>query len=178
MTAVGMGVVYARTSGGIPLRRPLAAAEREQLLARHYHPHHKLLLEAVDASLRDHGRCLVLDGHSFPSAPLPYELDQSPQRAEICIGTDDFHTPGWVAAVFTEVFRQAGFTVALNRPFAGAIVPLEHYRRERRLTSIMIEINRALYLDEASGNPLRSFGHLARQIHLACRRACWMVMQE
>jgi len=178
MAALGMGVIYARTSAGSPLRRPLAAAERERLLARHYHPHHKLLLDATDAALRVHGRCLILDGHSFPSAPLPFELDQDPDRAEICIGTDAFHTPPWVEAIFISVFRQAGFTVACNRPFAGALVPLEHYRRESRVASIMVEINRATYLDEGSANPLGSFGRMARRIRRACRAACWMAMRE
>ena len=178
MTALGMGVIYARTSDGSTLRRPLAAAERERLLTRHYHPHHKLLLDAVDAALRVHGRCLILDGHSFPSAPLPFELDQDPQRADICIGTDAFHTPRRVEAIFTTVFRQAGFSVTCDRPYAGSIVPLEHYRRERRVASIMVEINRAIYLDETSASPLRSFGAMARRIRLACREACWMVMRE
>ena len=34
----------------------------------------------------------------------------------------------------------------LNRPFSGAIVPEKYYNRERRVISIMIEINRGLYM--------------------------------
>ena len=46
---------------------------------------------------------------------------------------------------------QAGWTVAVNRPFAGALVPMAHYRRDARVRAIMIEVNRRLYLDEQTG---------------------------
>lgn len=177
MAAAGMGVIYGRTSDGSPLRRPLDPTERERLLATHYHLHQRRLLDATNAALRRHGWCLVLDGHSFPPAPLPCERDQDPERPEICIGTDAFHTPDWVRAAFVEVFRQAGFSVSCNRPFAGAMVPLEHYQREKKVLAIMVEVNRVLYLEPGSAVPRRSFRHLAGRIRSACCEASWMVMQ-
>jgi N-formylglutamate deformylase len=177
MAAVGMGVIYARDSGGDHMRRPLDTAEREELLVKHYYPHHKRLLDAANASLRAQGWCLILDGHSFPSVPLPFELDQDRVRAEICIGTDVFHTPDWILTVFTAVFRQAGFTVSINRPYAGAIVPQEHYQRERRTLAIMVEVNRGLYMEPDSAVPRRSFDQLARRIRAACCEASCAVMR-
>jgi N-formylglutamate deformylase len=93
MAARGMGVVYTRTSEQTPLRRTLAAHEREELLARWYRPHHAGLTAAVAAAIGGRGHCLVIDAHSFPARPLSYELDQNPDRPDICIGTNDFHTP-------------------------------------------------------------------------------------
>ena len=37
-------------------------------------------------------KVLIIDCHSFPKYPLPYELNQQTDRPEICIGTDSFHT--------------------------------------------------------------------------------------
>ena len=35
----------------------------------------------------------------------------------------------------------------INRPFAGSIVPMKYYRKDIRVMSVMIEINRRLYID-------------------------------
>jgi N-formylglutamate amidohydrolase len=50
-----------------------------------------------------------------------------------------------------------GFSFAVNRPFAGCIVPLAHYRKKRNVCSIMLEVDRRLYLDEETGKKSGSF---------------------
>jgi hypothetical protein len=39
-------------------------------------------------------------------------------------GTDAFHTPRDVAAAFVDSILEAGFTVEVDHPFSGALVPL------------------------------------------------------
>ena len=53
---------------------------REELLQRFYVPHHQKLTEVVDNMLQVHGRCLIIDGHSYPAVTLPYELQQKSAR--------------------------------------------------------------------------------------------------
>ena len=177
MAPKGMGVIYTKTAEGTPLRKAPAAGERESLIDRYYRPHHNALADAVDAALRRHGRCLIIDCHSFPALPLPYEEDQSLERPEICIGTDACHTPAWLTALGRWAFEKAGFTVAIDRPFSGALVPERHYRKAKAVHSIMIEIRRDLYMDEDSGRKTSDFepfvsrcrsvlGHLAKGWHL------------
>jgi N-formylglutamate deformylase len=107
--------VYTKTSHGLPLRDEAEAArERDALLARYYRPHQAALEAATAAALAAHGRCLVVDCHSFPSRPLPYEFKVSADRWKVvhrpavCIGTDmtlppnapfahpGMHTPPWL----------------------------------------------------------------------------------
>jgi N-formylglutamate deformylase len=71
MAARGMGAVYMATTQGTPLRASLSASQRAELLARFYVPHHAALEAATHAVLHATGQCLILDGHSFPSDPLP-----------------------------------------------------------------------------------------------------------
>ena len=40
------------------------------------------------------------------------------------------------------------YSSARNGPFSGTIVPLKHYRKDQRVQSLMIEINRKLYVKE------------------------------
>ena len=160
MSRIGMGVIYERTSDGRRLRRALDATRRESVLKKYYEPHHAALTTAVDRALSQHGRCLLFDIHSFPSRPLPYELDQEPDRPDICLGTDEFHTPTSLLEVARRAFESEGLSVAVNRPFAGALVPMKFYRGETRVSALMIEVNRRLYMDEEAGERSPGFQDL------------------
>ena len=108
MAEKGMGAVYTKTSDGRPLRKALSDQEREDLLATYYRPHHEALAAAVEAVLAARGCCLIVDCHSFSSRPLPHELDQSHERPDICIGTDEYHTPGWLSDMALSLFQGGG----------------------------------------------------------------------
>ena len=165
MVKQGMGVIYERTSAQVQLRYGPSPTERAALVDGYYHPHHEALTSAVADSLADHERCLIVDGHSFSSVPLPHEFDQDPDRPDICIGADGFHTPADLIEQTAALFREVGWRVEVNRPFAGAIVPLAHYGQDRRVSSIMIEVNRRLYMDETTGDKRTDFERV--QLELA-----------
>ena len=157
MAKRGMAAVYVKTHDGRSLRRVLAPDEKQALLDTYYSPHHQRLSEAVYFELATTGASLLLDCHSFPSTALPYELDQSPTRPQICIGANNFHTPSDVAELLVQHFKSAGLTVELNRPFAGAIVPMKYYHQDARVISVMLEINRSLYMEENTGGKTDKF---------------------
>ena len=92
------------------------------------------------------GHCLIIDGHSFPAWPLPYELQQTAFRPDFCLGTDDFHTPEELVERVEKELESYGYSTARDQPFSGTIVPMQHYRKNQRVQSLMIEINRWLYL--------------------------------
>jgi len=169
MAAKGMGVVYTKTSDQRPLRRPISRAEREALVSEYYVPHHRKLNAAVARALSSSGKCLIIDAHSFPSAPLPYENDQGPERPAICIGKDEYHTPAELERAAVEAFRREFDRVAVNRPFSGALVPDDYYRKDKRVRAIMIEVNRSLYMDEATGQKSAGFGEVKALIRRALR---------
>lgn len=158
MAKCGMGVIYTSTSEKEVLRDNPSASERAELIAEFYKPHHEALTQAVDSCLLSSGVCLVLDCHSFPKYPLPYELDQDPNRPDICIGTDDaFHSPPWIGQLSQDYFQTAGYSVAINRPFKGALVPEKHHRVTPNVYALMLEVNRGLYMDHLTGERRADF---------------------
>ena len=169
MSQKGMGAIYTKTSSGQDLRGPLSNEERAALVKTYYEPHHRHLNDAVREALISSERCLIVDCHSFPSKPLPYECDQSPDRPDICIGTDEFHTPSWLKNLAVTLFQEAGFRVALDWPFSGSLVPQPYYRVNGAAWSVMIEVNRSLYLQEDSGKLSRSFESLRRKLSVLLR---------
>jgi N-formylglutamate amidohydrolase len=49
-------------------------------------------------------------------------------------------------------FRNHNLTVKINSPYSGTIIPLKYYQKDKRVKSIMIEINRNLYMDNGQVN--------------------------
>ena len=148
MSSVGMGVVYTQTHDSKTLRRPLSQQEREALLDDWYRPHHRQLTNVVENTLQCHGRCLIIDCHSFPKKALPYENSPGADRRDICIGTDEYHTPKQLADWLVNAFARSGRSVSLNSPFSGSLVPQAYYHLDKRVESVMIEVRRDTYIDE------------------------------
>ncbi|MEX1336105.1 MAG: N-formylglutamate amidohydrolase, partial [Candidatus Limnocylindrales bacterium] len=141
MAARGQGVVYWQGTRGQPIRS--ASAElRERYVEEGYRPYHAALDALVAAVLEAFGVCLIVDGHSFPSEPLPSELDQAPDRPDICIGTDELHTPVALADALEAAFAAEGYVVRRDAPFAGTFVPGGFYGTDERVRSVMIEVRR------------------------------------
>ncbi len=126
MRSRGMGAVYTRTSALEPLRADDPQKEA-QLLERWFVPYATALTELVDRTLEAFGRCVLVDLHSYPSVPLHYELDPGAPRPGVCVGTDPFHTPAALRDAVAGAFAGVPGGVALDTPFAGTYVPLDHY---------------------------------------------------
>jgi N-formylglutamate amidohydrolase len=130
MAQRGQGVVYTLTSHGEPLRHPPTPFEREALLDRFYRLHHARLTEHVAAALAAHRTALIIDAHSFPDRPLPMELDQRPDHPDICLGTDPFHTPAALVERLVAACDALGWSVQVDAPYAGAMVPCAQHGRD------------------------------------------------
>jgi N-formylglutamate amidohydrolase len=98
-------------------------------------------------------------------------VDPAVARPDICIGTDAFHTSGELAIAFVAAFQREGWSVDLNQPFAGALVPGSRYGQDRRVNAVMVEINRQLYLRESDATPLPTFATIAERVRNCCMAA-------
>ncbi|MFF7450259.1 MULTISPECIES: N-formylglutamate amidohydrolase [unclassified Streptomyces] len=145
MLAVGMGAVYTRTTHGEVLRA--ADTDPEPLVARFFRPYADAMTRAVTDRLAAVGRAVIIDVHSYPSRPLPYELHGDGPRPPVCLGTDTFHTPPALLAAAREAFGRTG----VDSPFSGTYVPLEFYGRDPRVAALMVEIRRDTYMSEPGG---------------------------
>jgi len=162
MSQKGMGAVYTKCSDG-SLLKSIPDAHRDFILKNYYDDHHLQLEAAVRLRLEQFGKCILIDGHSFPATPLPYEFDQNQERSDICIGTDEYHTPDYLSQTLINEFRKKGYSVSLNTPFSGSMVPNAFYRQEKKVESVMIEINRRLYMD-CNANKSQDYLKIRRDI--------------
>ncbi|WP_241980796.1 N-formylglutamate amidohydrolase [Cryobacterium sandaracinum] len=128
------------------------SAADEKLPMDYFTTYSARFTQLVDATLAVHGRAVIFDVHSYPEAELSDELSDELHgggyRAPLCVGSEPFHASvdllATVGGCFPDLDAQA------NAPFAGSYVPLKHYRSDARVSSVMLEIRRDVYLDEAT----------------------------
>jgi N-formylglutamate deformylase len=149
MAAVGMAAVYTHGTRGQRIRAD-DPDHRDALLAAYYAPWADAVADLVDARLAATGRAVLLDVHSYPSAPLPYELHADGPRPAVCLGTDPAHTPPALVDAARAAFAPVG-TVGLDSPFRGTYVPLRHYGADPRVYALMLELRRDGHLVEPDG---------------------------
>jgi len=78
-----------------------------------------------------------------PDAPFPSDIDED---IDICIGTDAIHTPLKLIEITVNHFSEKGVSVKINEPYSGTMVP-EHHKENVLVQSIMIEVNKKLYVN-------------------------------
>lgn len=149
MAASGMGVLYEKKDNGERLRI-IEDQLRELILAGYYRVHHQHFTESVKEQLKENGSVLIIDCHSFPSRPLTRDLNKDESRPDYNIGTDPFHTPVVLVEHAKHFFEKRNLSFGIDWPYSGSIVPAEHYLKDRRVQTIMLEINRKLYLKEGT----------------------------
>ena len=161
---VGMGATYEKTTRGAPLRN-LSLLRREELIKNYYNPHHQIFNEKVSQILKRFNRCVIIDGHSYPTIPLPTQINYQ-STPEIGIGTDDLFTSPQLIELTEKYFKSHGFDVQLNEPFTGTIIPSEIYNsKDTRVQSVMIEVRRDLYINEHTAEKNSQFEAIKKLVH-------------
>lgn len=154
MFKYGRGFYYTKTDNGELLRENLNGS-KEAIYNEYYLKHHEILTHLVDQKLNDNQFPLIVDCHSFADIPFKSDIEQGGERPDFCIGTDAFHTPKWLVDMAFTFLTNQGYSVKINYPYAGTIVPMKHYQKNENVHSIMIEINRKLYMEDGIINDIK-----------------------
>ena len=164
MSAYGMGAVYLKTKDELFLRDVNEyTKEREKIIEEFFNPYLIKIETEIEGLLRKFGKCFIVDGHSFPLIPSPYE-NANLIRPDICLGYDSYHGPKEILDGLTDIIKGQGFSVSHNTPFSGSYVPGKFYRKNHKVKSLMIEINRGTYMDERMGTKGLRFEKMKRVV--------------
>ncbi len=157
--ASGLGVIPRVVAQGRPIysgKIPRLVAQRR--IADVWGPYHNALMDLMRGARADFGRAILVDLHSMPHEALDGVVKKGAPRPDIVIGDRFGRTaaPDLVAQV-EEVFRDEGFVVARNTPFAGAYVVQKYGRPSRGHHAMQIEIDRSLYLNSETISPNENY---------------------
>ena len=155
MAKYGMGMCYTHLDNG-QIMRNTTPVLRKKIKMDYYNKHHALLEKGTTETLSKNNKVIITDCHSFPDLPLNRDLIKETPRPDFCIGTDDFHTPGRLVNSLLESISKQGYTVKINNPYSGTIIPQKYFQKDKRVQGIMIEVNRKLYMDTAYSGIIRN----------------------
>ena len=115
---------------------------------------------------------LLIDCHSFSSSNPLIENHEKADEIDICVGfNDDFSYPGdCIVGSIIHYFENLGYKVGCNTPFSNSKTvetPFPYH-------SLMLEVNKRLYMDEATGERIHGFEHL----HAAILRLSPLLLHE
>jgi len=173
--AAGLGSIARVVGEGQEIyRRKLTFAEARRRIEGAHRPYHQALAGLVDEALTRHGRVALIDWHSMPSAASGLGAPGAGERArrgcDMVLG-DRFGSacaPALTRLVEREL-EAMGYRVARNAPYAGGYTTEFYGRPAEGVHALQIEINRAVYLDEASLTPTEGFERLKRDIERLTR---------
>lgn len=164
---LGLGLIWRQVRAGAPIYdRLLAVEEVRRRIASCWQPYHAAVLGAVASTAARFGACWHLNLHSMPSNA--YErlgIRPPPPLADFVLGDLHGHScePDFTHAV-KRAIESHGYRVALNDPYEGQELLRVAGDPSRHRHSLQVEINRALYMDEATREPTAGFDGIARDL--------------
>ncbi|MGC3937705.1 N-formylglutamate amidohydrolase [Roseobacter sp. EG26] len=164
--ASGLGVIPRVVANGRAIYRgKLSILEANQRLADYWHPYHEMLQSLLDRAVTHHGQAVLIDCHSMPHEALQGIARTGAKCPEVVLG-DRFGAAaaGDVVDRVEMAFRDAGFAVTRNAPFAGAYVTQAYGRPSRGQHAVQVEIDRAIYMDEKQIKPSEHFADVQRAL--------------
>jgi N-formylglutamate deformylase len=164
---LGKGLVWRCTDEGLPIYdRKLTAAEVRNRIDRCWRPYHAAVAEAIAAAHARHGYSIHLNCHSMPAVSASHATDfPGLVHADFVIGDRDGTTASpALSRRVCDVLRGFGYRVEYNHPYKGVELVRRYGDPARQRHSIQVEVNRKLYMDESTLEPIAGF--VALRAHL------------
>jgi N-formylglutamate deformylase len=168
---LGKGLIWRMTDEGTPIyQRKLTAAEVRSRIDQCWRPYHQAVQQAIAGAHARHGYSIHLNCHSMPAIASAYSTDfPGLAHADFVIGDRDGTTAhAALSQALCGILRSFGYDVAYNHPYKGVELVRRYGNPANDRHSIQVEVNRRLYMDEATLEPHAGFaalqGHLRQLV--------------
>lgn len=162
MSKFGMGVIYTKTNNGEVFLKS-TPAYRFFVLKHFYRKYHKRLDKITKRYINSDEKVVFIDCHSFSEEIIMFD-DVKQDLPDICIVFNKAHNSKLIE--FIRAFLKSNnYAVKLNSPYSGSMVPNCLKEPTENFCSVMIEVNKRIYLNEEGFNRLNSvLNNLFQQI--------------
>ncbi|MDP5307349.1 N-formylglutamate amidohydrolase [Paracoccus spongiarum] len=168
-TLAGLGVIPRVVSQGRPIHlRPIERAEAERRIAAYWRPYHQALSALIAEARSRFGQAILIDMHSMPHDALTH-LHGS--RPDMVLGNrHGLSAAARISDSVTAAVEAEGWRIRRNSPFSGAYICSAYGRPGQNIHVVQLEIDRALYMDEATVTPHADFDVFAARMARVIRQ--------
>lgn len=151
--SAGLGTIARIVAHGQEIyREKLSFGEALNRVESFYRPYHRALARLIDQTLQRFGYCILVDCHSMPSrSDVPASSYHDTGRLpDFVLGDCHGHAcSSVVIGTAAAWLGRRGYAVRCNSPYAGGFTTRHYGRPVVGVHALQVEINRALYMDEA-----------------------------
>ena len=166
---IGKSLIWRTLDDGRPIyARKLAAREVQARIDRFHTPYHRALAARIDATHARFGTSWHIDCHSM-NAVGGAQAEGGPgrPRAEIVLGDRDGTTCDPAFTSFVRDFLAGlGYEVKINDPYKGVELVRAYANPAAGRHSLQLEVNKRLYMDEATRTKNDGFVALRKDLAL------------
>ena len=148
-------------------KKPLRKRDKKAAVRSYFDAHHDELNKKTEEKLSLHGKCTVIDCHSFSNERYWFH-DPHLVLPDICIGFEEDHVDQELVEIIKEEFAE--YNISINTPYAGSLVPTDYWGKDFRVKSVMIEINKRLYLEADNTTKSASFHTIKGKLNNILRK--------
>ena len=145
MSKYGMGAIYTKDSNGLEFIK-LDNNYKNNIINNYYKKHHDKLDYKVKQILSFYNDAIIIDLHSFSDEFVEKVLNKT-NCPDICIGINESNCDLELLTSTVNYFSLWGYSVMVNYPYSGSIISNKY----PEVKSIMIEINKRVYLNNTEG---------------------------
>ena len=141
-------------------KKSLRSLKNKNIIRSYYDKHHAMLNQLTAKKLESFGKCSVIDAHSFSNTR--YWFHDDIKLPDICVGFEPKHVDEELLERIKIEFE--GYEIGINEPYQGSLVPTNYWQKDTRVKSVMIEINKKLYLEDDNITKNSNFEIIKRKL--------------
>lgn len=144
-------------------KEPLRINKNKNEISKYYMKYHQELNDLCKERIDVFGECIIIDCHSFSNDKYWFH-DKDIELPDICIGFEEKYKDEKIIELFCDVFKD--YKISFNNPYKGSLVPTEYYGKDFNVRSVMIEINKKLYLEDDNITKSQNYHKLETDLKL------------
>ncbi|MFC0199937.1 N-formylglutamate amidohydrolase [Paracoccus rhizosphaerae] len=148
-TLAGLGVIPRVVSQGRVIHdRPMERAAAERRIEMCWRPYHQALSGLIAEARARFGQAILIDMHSMPHDALSHLQGTPP---DMVLGNrHGLSAAARISDAVCAAVEGEGWRIRRNSPFSGAYICAAYGRPAQNVHVVQLEIDRSLYMEEAS----------------------------